>query len=390
MNVISKNKTFLLASLISILLLPIKVNASYDAPAVKTIAKHAILMDYETGSVLFEKDAYEAMPPASMSKLMTVYLIFERLKDGRLSLDDEFEVSEKAWREGGAITDGSTMFLPLHSKIKIHDLLRGIIVQSGNDACIVAAENISGSEANFVREMNLKAKEIGLKNSVFANSSGLPNPNHYMSAYDLALLTRRIIKDFPEYFPIFSEKSFKFNGIPQYNRNPLLSSMPEADGMKTGHTKASGYGLTATAKRDNRRLISVVNGLNKMSQRGEESKMLLVWGFMEFDNYKLFSKSEEVGKIATWFGQDPYVSAVTDEDIVMSLPRGSAKNIKISMTYNEPITAPINKGDKIGKLKISKSENDSEEFDLFAASDVRKQGFINRVFSYFKYKLFGF
>ena len=366
-----------------------KTYASFNAPPINTIAKQAILVDYETGTVLYEKNGYVEMPPSSMSKLMTAYLIFERLKDGRLSLDDEFTVSENAWRVGGANSGGSTMFLPVNSKVKVQDLLRGIIVQSGNDACMVVAENLSGSEENFAKEMNAKAKELGLENSQFKNATGLTQEGHYMSSYDLAKLSRAIIKKFPEFFAIYSETEFEYNNIKQGNRNPLLYRMSDADGMKTGYTSLAGYGLTGTASRDGRRLIVVVNGLDKRSQRGEEAEKLLNWGFREFDNVRFFAQNEKVGEVATWFGKEDLVGAVVNQDVVITLPKILRRNVAVSMVYDEPIAAPITKGDKIGTLKIKISENDIQEYDLLALSDVKKLGFVKRFFEYVNYKLFG-
>ena len=223
------------------------------AAALETKAKNVILMDYDTGEYLFAENAFVPVAPASMSKLMTVYVLFSKLKDGTLSLEDVFSVSENAWRTGGAASGSSTMFLPIGSKVTVENLIKGIIIQSGNDACIVAAENIAGSEEDFAELMNAKAKELGLKNSHFVNSTGLPHPDHRMSAEDLARLAQALIRDFPEYYSVFSQKSFTYNNILQGNRNPLLYSMPDADGLKTGHTAEAGFCLTASVKRGDRR-----------------------------------------------------------------------------------------------------------------------------------------
>ena len=268
----------------------------YATPQFDTMASYAYLIDYDTGAVLMDKNADELMAPASMSKLMTAYILFEKIQKGQISLDDEFEVSVNAWKKGGEKSGSSTMFLKPNSKVKVHDLIRGIIIQSANDACITVAENIAGSEENFAAEMTLRAREIGLEKSTFANSTGWPDKNQMMTPKELALLSQKLITQFPEFYKIYSEKSFKYNGIKQENRNPLLYSMPDqADGLKTGHTTKSGYGLVGSAKSKdgNRRLILVVNGLKSMKERGSEAKKIMEWGLRNFDNYTLF----ENGKI---------------------------------------------------------------------------------------------
>ena len=259
--------------------------AVLPAQAFETAAKAAIILDSRTGVVLFEKNADERMPPASMSKLMTAYMIFDQLKGGRLKLDDEVLVSERAWKMGG-----SQMFVKVGDRVKVEDLIRGIIIQSGNDACVTMAEAIAGSEEEFARQMTEKAKEIGLTNSTFANATGLDAPDHLMTVRDLAMLARRIITDFPEYFKYYSEREFEYGGIRQPNRNPLLQAgVPGVDGMKTGFTDGSGYGLVATAKRDDRRVITVMAGLQSAGQRRTEGERLLEYGFREFQEYRLFS-----------------------------------------------------------------------------------------------------
>ena len=246
-----------------------------SAAAIETQARNAILMDYDTGQYLYVKDHEKMVPPASMSKLMTVNMIFEKLKDGSLSLDDTFTVSERAWKLGGAASGGSTMFLKIGEKVRVEDILKGILIQSGNDACIVAAENLAGSEDDFAEMMNKRARELGLNNSSFANSTGLPHPDQKMSVEDLAKLARHIIKEFPEFYHIFSEKYYTHNNITQGNRNPLLYSMPNADGLKTGHTEEAGFCLTASAKKGERRLIEVMTGMNSNKERSEEAERLM-------------------------------------------------------------------------------------------------------------------
>ena len=288
-----------------------------------TKAKYALLIDADTGYIMYDKKSDIAMPPASMSKLMTAYMIFDALKSGKITEDDEFVVSENAWRKGGAKSGSSTMFLNPKQKVKVRDLLRGIIVQSGNDACIVAAEGLSGSEEAFADQMNHKAKELGLKDSTFYNATGLPQPGHVMSARDLAVLARALMRDFPEYYSIYSQKEFKYNGIKQGNRNPLLYTMDGADGLKTGHTEASGYGLTGSVKtRDGRRLIMVVNGLKSMNDRSSESQKLVGYGLANFENLLLYKKGAVLETIPVWYGQSETVEAVVPEDMLITLPRG--------------------------------------------------------------------
>src|SRR5205807_5923004 len=251
---------------------------------IDTEAKHALVLEADTGQVLLDKGSEERIPPASMSKVMTAYMVFDYLKQGRAKLDDELPVSENAWR-----TQGSKMFVPLGSRIKIDDLLRGMIIQSGNDACIVLAEGLAGSAGAFVEQMNQKAKEIGLKDSHFANVDGLPDPDHYMTARHLATLALRTIQDFPEYYHYYGEKDYSFNNINQGNRNPLLYKDIGADGLKTGHTDEAGYSLVASLKRDKRRIVMVLGGLPTMKARAQESERLAEWAFREFNDYQLFS-----------------------------------------------------------------------------------------------------
>ncbi|MBQ8251316.1 MAG: D-alanyl-D-alanine carboxypeptidase [Alphaproteobacteria bacterium] len=351
---------------------------SFNAVAFDTKATHALLMDADTGYVMFEKDADKPMPPASMSKLMTVYIVFDALKDGGLKLEDEFIVSENAWRTGGTLSGGSTMFLKPAEKVKVLDLLKGVIIQSGNDACITIAENLAGSESAFAELMNEKAKELGLTNSTFRNSTGLPDPEHKMSAKDLAKLAQILIKNFPDYYYLFSEKSFKHNGITQGNRNPLLYKIPGADGLKTGHTKESGYGLTGSVlSPDGRRVILVVNGLSSMKERDEESRRLATYGSNGFITTTLVVKDKVVDTIPVWLGQEEGVDAVTEKEYRMTRAKGKKTPI-IKISYNSPIVAPVKKGDIIATLKIGEGET-VETMNLLAAKDVKKAGYFKRL-----------
>ncbi|MFV0627230.1 MAG: D-alanyl-D-alanine carboxypeptidase family protein [Alphaproteobacteria bacterium] len=367
----------------------IAVCFSANANAIETKAKYAILMDYDTGDYLFEKEAQLPVPPASMSKLMTVYILLEKMKSGEISPDDEFTVSETAWRKGGAATGGSTMFLPIGATVKVSELLQGIVIQSGNDACIVVAENLAGSEEAFAVEMNKKAKELGMENSSFANSTGLPHPDQRMSAEDLAKLARLIIQNFPEEYNIFSEKMFVYNGIKQYNRNPLLNSMYGADGLKTGHTEEAGYGLTSSVKREGRRLIGVLSGMSSMRERSEESEKLMSWGFRNFDNYQVVSKDKKMKEISVWMGTKPTVDVYPEHDVTLTLSRLDANKVKMTLVYDTPVKAPVVKGDVLGQIKIEIPEKETINVPLVAVDNVAKKGFFSRVLSNLNYYLLG-
>jgi len=350
-----------------------------SAFAIDTTAREAYMVDAKTGHVLLEKDADVSMPPASMSKLMTLYLVFERLKDGRLKLDDTFSVSEKAWRKGGAASGSSTMFLEPRQKVRVEDLIKGIIIQSGNDACIVVAEAIAGSEKNFAVEMTEKARELGMENSHFANATGWPDPGQRMTAHDLSILAQALIEEFPEYYKYFAEKNFKYNGIRQSNRNPLLYKTMGADGLKTGHTSEAGYGLTSSALRDGRRLILVVNGLNSVRARSSESERLMEWGFREFNNYALFEKGQAVSSAELWLSDKQSVGLVIDQDVEITLPRKSRRQMKVTVQYDGPIPAPVKKGQELAKVVISAPDVKDIEIPLYAAEDAGRLGFVGRL-----------
>ncbi|MBT4932720.1 MAG: D-alanyl-D-alanine carboxypeptidase [Rhodospirillaceae bacterium] len=360
-----------------------------SAQAVETLAKQVVLMDAETGAVLFEKDANVPMAPASMSKLMTLYMVFERLRDGRLSLEDKFSVSENAWRKGGAKSGSSTMFLVPGKRVRIEDLVRGIIVQSGNDACIVIAEGISGSEEAFAEEMTAHAREIGLSASIFKNSTGWPHPEHMMSPKDLAILAKLMIEQFPEYYHYYSEKSFVYNGIKQNNRNPLIYKDMGADGLKTGHTQDSGYGLTASAVRGDRRLVLVVNGLTSKKERSREPERLLEWGFREFGNYALLGAGEIVEEAAVWLGTEPSVSLMIENELKLTLHKKARREMKVKINYQGPIPAPVKKGDMLATLSVTAPGEKTVEVPLVAAADVEQLGLIGRLMAAFNYILFG-
>jgi len=339
---------------------------------VDTAAKWAYVEDYATGATLLEKHADEEMPPSSMTKLMTMYLVYERLKQGRLRLDDELLVSERAWKMGG-----SKMFVQVGTNVKVEDLIRGVIVQSGNDACVVFAEALAGSEEQFAELMNQKGREIGLTHSTFRNSTGWPDPEQKMSARDIATLARRIIRDFPEYYHYDSEKSFKYNGIEQANRNPMVQK-GTGDGLKTGHTEAGGYGLVASASRNGRRLILVVNGMASMRERAQESERLMDWCYANFENVTLFTAGDVIERIPVWLGAEPTVPLVSGRDLVVTMPRTWRRNAQVKVSFQTPVNAPVSKGDPLGKLVMSGPGVPPMDVTLLAGADVARLGLPGR------------
>ncbi|MDH3241776.1 MAG: D-alanyl-D-alanine carboxypeptidase [Alphaproteobacteria bacterium] len=354
------------------------------ARALETSAKQAILIDIETGTVLLEKNADEPVPPSSMSKMMTVYVVFERLKEGTLSLSDTFVVSRKAWKRGG-----SKMFVEVGKSVSVGDLLRGVIVQSGNDAAIVLAEGLAGDEKAFADRLNEKAKELGLTNSHFKNASGWPEDGHLMSVRDIARLSINTIRKFPELYKIYAEKTFTFSGIRQGNRNPLLYKNIGADGLKTGHTESAGYGLSASAVRDGRRLVLVLNGLPSMRARSTESHRLMSWGFREFRNFSLYGKGDEVATADVWLGAEETVPLVIDRDLKVTLPRGARKKASVKVVYTGPIPAPIAKDAEIAHLEITASNIEPIKIPLKAGKGVERLGFMGRVSAGLSYLLWG-
>jgi len=362
----------------------IALSAAPGAFALETLGKQVIIIDAKTNAVLFEKNADELMPPSSMSKIMTIYRLFELLKDKRLSMDDTFRVSEKAWRK-----QGSKMFVSVNSRVKIEDLIRGIIVQSGNDATIVVAEGIAGTESAFADELNELAKRLGMNNSTFRNASGWPDPEHQTTARDLAKLALATIQNFPEYYKYYGEKTFTYNGIKQSNRNPAIYRNIGADGLKTGHTEAAGYGLTASAERKGRRIILVINGLPSKKARSTESERLIDWAFRTFGNYKLFSAGEQVTEAEVWLGNQPKVSLVIEKELELTLNRRVRRDMKVSVAYQEPLPAPIRKGDTVAILKVELPGQENMEIPLVAGEDVNRLGLFSRWGASLKYILLG-
>lgn len=347
-------------------------------------ANFAVVVDFQTGAILYEKNATSKVYPASMSKLMTLYILFEEIENGNYTLDTKLEVSEKAWRKGG-----SKMFLEMGKDVSVKDLLKGIIIQSGNDACIVVAENISGDESSFADLMNKKAKEIGLYNSNFTNSTGWPDENHYMTASDLAILSSRIIKDFPQFFYLFKEKKFSYNNISQNNRNPLLYSYNFADGLKTGYTEDSGYSLAATAVKSNRRLILILSGLNSEKERKDEAKKLFEWAFKNFVNISLYKKEDVVQQIDVWIGKKAVTDLYSKQDIIFTVKKENRKNFQAKVIFDNPVVAPINTETAYGKLVVGNTTNGVLEYPLYSKEIIEKAGFFKKITNSLSYLIFG-
>ena len=321
--------------------------AAAERPTFTTSARNAVVIDFQTGAVLLDKNADQRIPTASMSKIMTAYTVYTYLRDGKAKLDDMLPVSERAWRTG--LNDNeSRMFVPLNGRVKIEDLLRGMIVQSGNDACAVLAEGLAGSEEAFVAKMNDLAQKMGLTNSHFANVHGLPAPDHYSSPRDLATLSRHLIQDFPQFYRYESEKEFTFNGIKQGNRNPLLYKDLGADGIKTGHTEEAGYGLVGSAVRNGRRVIFVLSGMQSLKERGQESERVLDWAYREFADYPVARAGETIDEAPVWLGVADKVAVAPQSDAVVTLWPAARKDLKVSAVYDGTVKAPVAKGQVVG------------------------------------------
>ena len=341
---------------------------------VETKAEFALIMDYATGAVLFEKNADQPTAPASMSKLMTVAIVFEKLKSGELSLDDPFSVSVKAWR-----MQGSKMWVREGTEIPLADLLRGVIIQSGNDACIVIAENIAGSEDAFAELMTRKAREWGMTNSSFANASGWPHPDHKMSMRDLGILARKIIKDYPDYYALFSEREFTWEKIRQSNRNPLLKAFDGADGLKTGHTDESGYGVVGAAVKDGVRRIVILNGLESDKERTREARRMMLIAFNDFEERTLFEAGDIVADAAVFGGKAPAVPLITRDTVSVIAHRSALDNIKATFVYRGPVAAPVQEAQQIGYLTVTQATGEKRDYPLFAGRRVSETGAIGRI-----------
>jgi serine-type D-Ala-D-Ala carboxypeptidase (penicillin-binding protein 5/6) len=344
--------------------------AGAAAQSFQTAAPHAILIDADSGSVLFEKAADERFSPASMAKLMTTDIVFEALKSGRLSMDTEFTVTEDAWKRGGAGGGGSSMFAQVNSRIKMADLLRGLIVQSGNDAAITIAENMAGSEEAFAGMMNQRAKEIGLANSTFRNATGYAAPDQKVTARDMAKLALHIIDTYPDLYRIFAEKEFTWNKIRQQNRNPLLTLDIGADGLKTGYLEESGYALTGSAVQNGQRLILVVSGLKTARDRASESRKLMEWGFRAFETRQIFGAGETVADASVFGGQTGSVPLVARKPVRVLLPRGSTDRVSARAIYTGPLVAPVEEGQRVGSLRVQRGDTVALDQPLFAGATV--------------------
>jgi D-alanyl-D-alanine carboxypeptidase (penicillin-binding protein 5/6) len=357
--------------------------ASFAAPATiaggktkdegfQTAAPTAILIEAESGTVLFEKNADQLVAPASLAKLMTAETVFNEIKEGNLKLEDEFVISEDAWRRGGAPSGGSTMFAPIHSRVSVSDLLHGAIIQSGNDACIALAEGIAGSEESFVRLMNGRARELGMTQSNFTNSTGLPDPEQRVTARELSKLARHIIHTYPEFYKWYGEKDFTWNKIRQSNRNPLLAMNIGADGLKTGFTKEAGYGLVGSAVQNDLRLIVVVNGLKSATERADEARRLLNFGFNGFESRVLFEQGQRVGDARVYGGEERYVplEAQGKAPIRLMVPKNTTDRIVARVVYRGPVRVPVAQGQPIGVLKVWRGDNIALEIPLQAAESV--------------------
>jgi D-alanyl-D-alanine carboxypeptidase (penicillin-binding protein 5/6) len=333
-------------------------------------APTAILIEASSGSVLFEKNADELRAPSSMMKLMTAEVVFHAVQQGDVKLTDEYRVSEYAWRKGGAPAGGSTMFAAIHSKIPVDDLLHGAIIQSGNDACMVLAEGIAGSERAFAEIMTKRARELGMTQSTFANSNGLPDPGNKMTVRELAKLARYVIRTYPEFYKLFGEKEFTWNKIRQQNRNPLLNSLEGADGLKTGYTKEGGYGMVGSAVQNGMRLIVVVNGLDDPDDRASEAKKMLEWGFRNFEARTLFAAQQPVGYAKVFGGESRSVKLASPEPIKVMVQKNGTDKLLARVVYNGPVRAPVESGQQIGVVRVWRGGNLAMEAPVYAAEQV--------------------
>lgn len=356
---------------------------TFNSNAIESIAKTALLIDLSTGEVLLNKNSDERTYPSSMTKIMTALMAFEKIKDGTLSMDQEFLISKKAWKMGG-----SKMFIEVDKKVKVSDLLLGVVVQSGNDASIAIAEGISGSEETFAIEMNNLAKKIGLTNTNFVNSSGWPNDNHYTTAKDLAKIAEYTLNEHPELYKMYAITEFTYSGIKQDNRNPLLYSFDGADGFKTGHTQAAGYGLVGSAERGDRRLLLVLNGLETSRSRAQEALRLMDWGFNNFQLVDFYKKGEVVIEATTWLGKQEKVKLSSQQDISVSIPKTHLSDMKVEVLIEEPIPTPISINDQVGLVQISYADK-KIQYPLLASENIEQKGFFSRITSALYYLVLG-
>ncbi len=352
-------------------------------------AKSYVLMDGASGNILVENNGDERLPPASLTKLMTAYIATLEIRNGKISEQDKVTISEHAWRTGGAASGGSTMFLPVNSQATVGELLHGVIIQSGNDASIAIAEHIAGSEDAFADMMNATAERLGMKNSHFMNATGLPNPEHYSSAHDMAILARAIINEDAEHYAIYSQKEFLWNNIKQPNRNLLLWRDRTVDGLKTGHTQEAGFCLVASAVRDGARMITSVFGTDSESARAAETQKLLTYGFRFFETRTFYQKGTELAQAPVWKGQTSQVKAGLAQDLTLTLPKGQLEKLQASMTLNPQITAPIAQGDVIGKVEVKMGDQVVHSADLVALEAVEEGGFFRQLWDSIRLFFYG-
>lgn len=367
-----------ISTLFATLVLVVLTSLPAHSQLYQSRAKQALLIDMETGSILFQQDAERAAPPASLTKTMTAAVVFDALRRGEISLETKFKVSEFAWRTGGAPARGSTMFAELGSSITVEDLLRGMIVQSGNDSAIVLAEGLSGNVEAFAKRMNEFGKTMGLQDSNFANPNGLPHPDQRVSPRDLGKIAQYIIREHPELYKIFAEREFKWNGIRQSNRNPLLSAPIGADGLKTGYSEEAGYGLVGSAIQDGRRLIAVLMGLKKESDRALDGRRMLEWGFTAFDVVEVFPADTDVGRVRIYGGTSGRINVKVNEPVIALMPKQSKEALEGRIVYEGPIVLPIKKGQQLAELHIFSGNRLVVTAPLFAIEDIESGGVLSR------------
>ena len=363
--------------------------ASAQTQPFETRAGQAFMIDAETGTVLFSKDPDTPFPPASLAKLMTMEVVFNAIRTGKLSLDDEFTVSEHAWRTGGAPSRTSTMFAALNSSIRVEDLIQGVIVQSANDGCIILAEGMAGSEDNFVQLMNERARELGLTTSVFRNSTGLPAEGQFVTARELVRLATHIWREYPEFYKYYSQADFTWNKIFQRNRNPLLGLNIGADGLKTGYTEASGYAIVGSAARDGRRVFIAMSGVDTDARRAEEARRLIEWGMRAFDRVELFAAGEVVGQAKTYGGEKSGVALRADGAIAIFVPVANRDRMIARIVYEGPVIAPVEEGAPVGALRVWIGDMMSQETPLYAAESVGQGRLHQRAFDAIEELLIG-
>jgi D-alanyl-D-alanine carboxypeptidase (penicillin-binding protein 5/6) len=351
---------------------PNSATATKKDDGFQTGVPNAILIEAESGTILYEKNADQLVAPASLAKLMTAEVVFNEIREGNLKLDEEFVVSENAWRRGGAPSGGSTMFAPIHSRISVENLLKGVIIQSGNDACIALAEGIAGNEGDFARLMNGRARELGLEKSNFTNSAGLPDPDMRVTVRELAKLSQHLIATYPEFYKWYGERDFTWNKIRQQNRNPLLAMNIGADGLKTGFTSEAGYNLVGSAVQNDLRLIVVVAGAKSANERADEARKLLNWGFTGFESRALFAAGQTIGEARLYGGESRYVPLVAADNkpVRLMVPKNATERIVARVVYRGPVAAPVDKGRRIGVLKVWRGDSVALEVPLEAGADV--------------------